>query len=213
MCVRAVGAGRANARRRSPLSAHLWAEPRKERFINLQQLIAQIEGARLTGDGSVEIAQVEYDSRMIKPGSLFFAVRGFKQDGYDYVLDAVGRGAVAVMGERAECDGVANHVQVPDIRSAMAHASAAFYGYPGRKIKACGVTGTNGKTTTCFMIRNMMLARNKTTGLICSLVYDTGKEKFTADRTTPESLDIQRLLFLMNATTVSTSSWKYPRTP
>jgi UDP-N-acetylmuramoyl-L-alanyl-D-glutamate--2,6-diaminopimelate ligase len=151
----------------------------------------------VTGDGAVEIVQVEYDSRMIKPGSLFFAVKGFKQDGYDYVKDAVERGAVAIMGERAECHGVANHVQVPDIRSAMATTAAAFYGYPGRHIKACGVTGTNGKTTTCFMIRNMMLARNKTTGLICSLVYDTGKEKFIAERTTPDSLDIQRLLFLM----------------
>ena len=101
------------------------------------------------------------------------------------------------MGERPSCDGVANHVQVPDMRQAMATAAATFYGYPGLRIKACGVTGTNGKTTTCFMIRNMMLARNKTTGLICSLVYDTGREKFTAERTTPESLDIQRLLFLM----------------
>ncbi len=83
------------------------------------------------------------------------------------------------------------------MRSAMATTAATFYGFPGQRIKACGVTGTNGKTTTCFMIRNMMLARNKTTGLICSLVYDTGREKFAAERTTPESLDIQRLLFLM----------------
>jgi UDP-N-acetylmuramoyl-L-alanyl-D-glutamate--2,6-diaminopimelate ligase len=75
--------------------------------------------------------------------------------------------------------------------------AAAFYGYPGRKIKSCGVTGTNGKTTTCHLIRNILQARNKSTGLISSQIYDTGRERFAAVRTTPESLDIQRLLFLM----------------
>ncbi|MEW5795129.1 MAG: UDP-N-acetylmuramoyl-L-alanyl-D-glutamate--2,6-diaminopimelate ligase [Candidatus Zixiibacteriota bacterium] len=168
-----------------------------EDAIKLAQLIADVPGAKLLGDEAVEIAQIEYDSRLIKAGSLFFAVKGFKRDGYDFVKDAQERGAVAVMGERESCSEIANHIQVPDLRQAMATTAAAFYGYPGMKIKACGVTGTNGKTTTCFMIWNMMLARNKTAGLICSLVYDTGKDKFVAERTTPESLDIQRLLFLM----------------
>jgi len=166
-------------------------------LIKLDQLIAGVDRARLTGDGSIEIAQVEYDSRLVKANSLFIAVKGFKQDGYDYVRQAKENGAVAVLGEREECSEIEHHVQVPEIRQAMATVAATFYGYPGLKIKACGVTGTNGKTTTCFMIRNILVARNKTTGLICSLVYDTGKDKFSAERTTPESLDVQRLLFLM----------------
>ena len=169
----------------------------KEGSITLGQLIAAVESAQLTGDGSIEIKHIEYDSRLVKPNSLFFAVRGLTYDGYDFVPQARANGAVAVMGERSRCDGIAHHIQVPDIRQAMAAVAATFYGYPGEKIKACGVTGTNGKTTTCFMIRNMMSARNKSTGLICSLVYDTGRETFKAERTTPESLDIQRLLFLM----------------
>lgn len=151
----------------------------------------------MTGNKEAEIANLEYDSRLIKPDSLFLAVKGFKEDGYSYVSDAVTRGAIAVMGERDECPEVKTHVTVPDIREAMAQVSARFYDFPGKKIKVCGVTGTNGKTTTCFMIRNILKARKKTTGLVTSQLYDTGKEQFAADRTTPESLDMQRLLLLM----------------
>jgi UDP-N-acetylmuramoyl-L-alanyl-D-glutamate--2,6-diaminopimelate ligase len=156
-----------------------------------------VDGAVITGDASLTIDNVEYDSRQVRPNGLFFAVKGLKVDGYAYVKQAKENGAVAVMGERERCDGIDTHVRVRDIRTAMATASAAFYGFPGRNLKACGVTGTNGKTTTCFMIANILRARNKTTGLITSLVYDTGKETFKAERTTPESLDMQRLLFLM----------------
>ena len=124
-------------------------------------------------------------------------MKGYQQDGYDFVAQARDNGAVAVMGERSRCDEIENHVQVPDIRKAMADLSASFYGYPGNQIKAVGVTGTNGKTSTCYLLRNILVARNKTTGLITSLVYDTGRERFKAERTTPESLDVQRLLYLM----------------
>jgi len=168
-----------------------------EGLITLEQLISAVEGARLSGDGTTPIKQLEYDSRLVKANSLFFAVKGFVKDGYDFVPEARANGAVAVMGERSRCDEVANHVQVPDVRRAMADVAAMFYGHPGMKIKACGVTGTNGKTSTCHMLKNILEARNKTTGLISSLTYDTGKESFKAGRTTPEALDVQRLLFLM----------------
>ncbi|MCB2229725.1 UDP-N-acetylmuramoyl-L-alanyl-D-glutamate--2,6-diaminopimelate ligase [bacterium] len=177
--------------------ADLPAELRGACTITLEQLIAPIEGAVITGDAAIEIENIEYDSRITKPGGLFFAVKGYKVDGYDFVPQAKENGAVAVMGEREGCDGIDVHVQVPDVRIAMAKVSAAFYGYPGHKIKTCGVTGTNGKTTTCFLIKNILEARTKRTGLITSLVYDTGKETFKAERTTPESLDMQRLFFLM----------------
>jgi len=128
---------------------------------------------------------------------LFIAIKGYKQDGYDFVSQAVEKGAVAVLGEREDCDLVKNHITVSNAREAMASVAAKFYGYPGLRIKACGVTGTNGKTTTCYLIKNILEARNKTTGLITSVIYDTGKEVFHAERTTPESLDVQRLLLLM----------------
>ncbi len=165
--------------------------------MKLYELVAEVEGAIITGNRDVEIENIEYDSRQISPGSLFMAIKGYKEDGYNYAEQARLNGAVAVMGEREACAGMANHVQVPDGRVAMAEVSARFYGYPGMRIKACGVTGTNGKTTVCNLIKKIMEARGKKVGLVTSLLYDTGSEQFTAYRTTPESLDMQRLLFLM----------------
>jgi UDP-N-acetylmuramoyl-L-alanyl-D-glutamate--2,6-diaminopimelate ligase len=165
--------------------------------LTLAELISGIDGAILSGDGGIEIAQIEYDSRLVRAGALFFAVKGYRLDGYDYVDQARANGAVAVLGERVSCAGIANHVQASDIRSAMAEVSARFYGFPGTNLKAVGVTGTNGKTTTCFLIKRILDAARKQAGLVTSLVYDTGTEKFEAERTTPESLDMQRLLYLM----------------
>lgn len=133
---------------------------------------------------------------MIKPDYAFVAIRGFKIDGNDYIGDAIERGARAIITDREqEC--TVPMVVVPDARSALADVAARFYSYEKNNIKICGVTGTNGKTTTCFLLRNLMLARSKRTGLICSLVYDTTKEQIAAARTTPESLDIHRLLYIM----------------
>ncbi len=165
--------------------------------MKLHELVAEVEGAIITGNGEIDIENLEYDSRQIRPGSLFMAVKGFKEDGYTYVPQALENGAVAVMGERDGAEGVAIHVKVPDIRKAMADVSARFYGYPGMRLKVCGVTGTNGKTTTCNLIKKILEARGKKVGLVTSLLYDTGEEQFVAYRTTPESLDMQRLLFLM----------------
>jgi UDP-N-acetylmuramoyl-L-alanyl-D-glutamate--2,6-diaminopimelate ligase len=165
--------------------------------MKLHDLIHGLDGALLSGNGNLEIENIEYDSRQIRPNSLFFAIKGYKTDGYDFVEDARSRGAIAVMGERASAKGVDTHVQVSDIRKAMSDTAARFYNYPGLRLKVCGVTGTNGKTTTCNLIKGILEARNKRVGLVTSLLYDTGLEKFKADRTTPESLDLQRLLFLM----------------
>lgn len=161
-------------------------------------MIKSLPNATISGNANLEIKNLEYDSRLIRPDSLFFAVKGFSKDGYDFVAKAVEKGAIAVMGERENCEGTDTYVHVNNIREAMATSAAEFYGYPGLKIKACGVTGTNGKTTTCFLIKNILEESGKKVGLITSLLYDTGKESFDAERTTPESLDIQRMLYLMN---------------
>ncbi len=165
--------------------------------MKLSDLIHGLEGAVLSGNGDLEIENIEYDSRQVRENSLFFAVKGYKTDGYDFVEDATSKGAVAVMGERDGHKGISTHIKVADIRQAMSDTSARFYNYPGLRLKVCGVTGTNGKTTTCNLVKKILEARNKRVGLITSLLYDTGREKFKADRTTPESLDLQRLLFLM----------------
>jgi UDP-N-acetylmuramoyl-L-alanyl-D-glutamate--2,6-diaminopimelate ligase len=168
------------------------------RAITLGELIQKLPHAESTGRTDIEIETIEYDSRLVRKNALFFAVKGFAHDGYDFVEEAKANGAVAVIGEREGCEAIENHVRVPDIRQAMADISARFYGYPGHKLKVCGITGTNGKTTVCHLIKQIFEKRNKTTGLVTSVVYDTGKETFPAERTTPESLDLQRLLFLMN---------------
>ncbi len=160
-------------------------------------MIQKLDAADVTGETDIDIEQVEYDSRLIKERALFVAIKGYQQDGFDFVPQAVEDGAVAVIGERDSCEENVTYIRVDNARKALADVAAAFYGYPGLKLKACGITGTNGKTTTAMLLKNILEARNKTTGLISSVVYDTGQERFDAVRTTPESLDIQRLLFLM----------------
>ncbi len=152
----------------------------------------------MTGETDIDIQSIEYDSRQVKPQALFVAIKGFKSDGYDFVEKARENGAVAVMGERASCPQIDNHIQVKNIRQAMAYVSARFYGFPGNKLTVFGVTGTNGKTTTCFLIKEILEASGIKTGLLTSTVYDTGSEIFKAARTTPESVDLQRLLFLID---------------
>jgi len=150
-----------------------------------------------TGNPDIEIKQIEYDSRLVGKDCLFVAVKGFKSDGYDFVEEARKRGAVAVIGERKKCEAIENHVRVKNVRQAMADIAAKFYDYPGMGIKTYGVTGTNGKTTVSFLLKNILKAKGKSSGMVTSIVYDTGREEFVAERTTPEALDLQRLLYLM----------------
>ncbi len=131
---------------------------------------------------------------------MFVAIPGFKEDGSVYAPDAVSRGAIAVVSQRANEAGLDTiWVRTSDTRKALSDLAAKFYGYPGKAIKVCGVTGTNGKTTSSFMLRRILQGSGKKVGLISSLIYDTCGDTFPAERTTPESLDIQRLLFLMRA--------------
>ncbi len=148
------------------------------------------------GDDEVEIRGLEYHSKMIKPDSLFVAITGFAQDGNNWIDEAVSRGAVAVLTEKQSSRSVPQII-VKDARAALADLAAKFYAYSGAGIEIYAVTGTNGKTTSCFLIRNILQAAGKTTGLITSLVYDTGRDQIPAGRTTPESLDVYRLLYMM----------------
>lgn len=139
-----------------------------------------------------------YDSRRVKPGFVFFAIKGFAQDGHDYVVDAVRRGAVGVVVEKAVevPDGVLL-VRVPDTRLALAVAAARFYGCPGHRLRLVGVTGTNGKTTTTHLISALYQARGEKVGLIGTLYAKIGDIIMPGERTTPESLDLQALLYQM----------------
>lgn len=140
-------------------------------------------------------AGLAYDSRRVEPGFVFFAIPGFRQDGHEYVGDAVQRGAIAVVVEKeVKKPAGVSVVRVRDSRRALALAAARFYGHPGQRLRMVGVTGTNGKTTTTHLISAIYRARGEKVGLIGTLYARIGDVVVPEERTTPESLDLQELL-------------------
>ena len=142
-------------------------------------------GARL------EITGLAYDNRTVRDGTLFFCVPGFTRDGHDFASDAIARGAVALVVERPLHLGVPE-VLVPSVRTAMAPAAAAFYGDPTDRLQTIGVTGTNGKTTTAFLIHALLEADGRQTGLLGTVKSVIGGAERPVERTTPEAIDLQR---------------------
>ncbi len=139
----------------------------------------------------VEITALAYDSRLAAPGTLFFCVPGFEQDGHDYAADAVARGASALVVERALGLGVPEAV-VPSSRAAMAGAAARFYGDPTASLQVVGVTGTNGKTTSAFLVRELLEAAGRQTALLGTVKAVIGGADRPVQRTTAEAIDLQR---------------------
>ncbi len=155
-----------------------------------------VEGSKLIGNGGIDITGIEYDSRRIKPGMLFFAVSGFKKNGLEFIGDAIKNGAVAVVVDSGiELD--FPHIIVPSVRKAMADIAAAFYGQPGDNMIFIGVTGTNGKSSSVYLIQEILKAAGKKVGAINSLAYDTVQNKYKAERTTPEAPDLQKYFYEM----------------
>jgi UDP-N-acetylmuramoyl-L-alanyl-D-glutamate--2,6-diaminopimelate ligase len=142
------------------------------------------------GPGGVEVTGLAFDNRQVSPGTLFFCVPGFTRDGHDFASDAVARGAVALVVERPVGAGVPE-VRVPDVREAMAHAAARFHGDPTSRLKIVGITGTNGKTTSAFLVREILEAAGIRTGLLGTVKSVVGGEERAVERTTPEAIDLQ----------------------
>jgi UDP-N-acetylmuramoyl-L-alanyl-D-glutamate--2,6-diaminopimelate ligase len=143
------------------------------------------------GAREVEITDLAYDNRAVTPGTLFFCVPGFTRDGHDFAEDAVSRGAAALVVER-RLDLAVPQVQVPAVRAAMAPAAAAFYGRPTERLQVAGVTGTNGKTTTAYLVRGLLEASGRQTGLLGTVTSVIGGRERPVERTTPEAIDLQR---------------------
>ncbi len=146
--------------------------------------------------GPVEITGLAYDSRSVRPGDLFFCVGGFRSDGHDFAVQAVQRGAAALVVERPLRLG-APEVLVDSARAAMAPLAARFYGYPARELRVVGVTGTNGKTTTTYMVRALLEASGEQCGLLGTVKSVVGARERPVQRTTPESIDLQAELRAM----------------
>jgi len=149
---------------------------------------------------ALEVLGVAHDSRRVKPGWVFVAIRGEQRDGADFVDDALARGAVAIVAERPlKLSRTVPLFVVPDARRALAALASHFYGRPSRRLKVIGVTGTNGKTTTTFMLRSIVEAAGHRCGLMGTIMYDTGRRVLPASITTPESVDVQEFLAEMVA--------------
>jgi UDP-N-acetylmuramoyl-L-alanyl-D-glutamate--2,6-diaminopimelate ligase len=139
----------------------------------------------------VEVSGLAYDNRAVTPGALYFSVPGFTRDGHDFAPDAVARGAAALVVQRPLGLGVPE-VLVEDVRRAMAPAAARFYGDPTADLQVAGVTGTNGKTTTAFLVRALLEAGGRQTGLLGTVTSVIGGIEHPVQRTTPEAIDLQR---------------------
>jgi len=150
-----------------------------------------LPGAAPAGARGLQISTLAYDNRLVQPGTLFFCVPGFTRDGHDFAPDAVARGAVALVVERPLVLNVPQ-ILVESVRAAMAPAAAALYGDPTSRLQTVGVTGTNGKTTSAFLVRALLEAGGRSTGLLGTVKSVIGGVEHDVERTTPEAIDLQR---------------------
>ena len=166
--------------------------------MELSQVLARIEGLVLRGELTTNVTSIEYDSRKVKAGSMFVAIKGFKTDGHEYVANAVASGAtvIAVQEGMYDVESIPENIAVvitEDTRNLLALAACNFYNHPSREFKLVGVTGTKGKTTTTYMIKSILEKSGKKVGLVGTIANFIGDREIPAERTTPESVDLQRL--------------------
>ena len=159
--------------------------------MQLDALIAALAPSDVVGREPLEIADLAYDARTAAPGSLFFCVPGGRADGHDFAADAVERGAIALVVERP-LELAVPQLVVPDARVAMAVAADTFFGEPTRELEVAAVTGTNGKTTTAYLLHAVLTAAGRRPGLLGTVEARVGGEPRPVVRTTPEAIDLQR---------------------
>ena len=172
--------------------------------MELKKILVGLEGLKAKGNLDLDITGLESNSKNIKEGYMFIAIKGYSVDGHDYINNAIEAGAKVVMVQEG-CD--LKKIKLPadvtiimakDTREALAICSCNFYGNPSRKFKLIGVTGTKGKTTTTYMIKTLLEAQGKKVGLIGTIENYIGEDSLgESDRTTPESIDLQRMFAQM----------------
>jgi UDP-N-acetylmuramoyl-L-alanyl-D-glutamate--2,6-diaminopimelate ligase len=159
--------------------------------MKLNELLRGLDGLEMGPEVGAEVTSLAYDSRRVQRGSLFFAIQGEKADGHQFVPQALERGAVAVVSERQPPPGLAPRwVRVPKIRRALSAAGRVFFGQPDLHLKLVGITGTNGKTTTAFLVDSILRAAEIHAGLFGTIEYRVGGCVLPALNTTPESVDL-----------------------
>lgn len=161
--------------------------------MRLADILKDVRVKKIYGDKAVEISDISIASGKVRNGSLFAAIKGFKLDGHDFARDAVENGAVAVISQK-KLDLVRGIIQiiVEDTRAALPLISANFFGDPSKSLKIIGITGTNGKTTTCYLINSILKSAGLKTSMISTFRSYIDEKEVYMNRTTPESLDLQR---------------------
>jgi UDP-N-acetylmuramoyl-L-alanyl-D-glutamate--2,6-diaminopimelate ligase len=159
--------------------------------MDIERVIAALAPVDVLGRAPVEIADLAYDARAAGPGSLFFCVPGTRADGHDFAAEAVANGAAALVVERP-LELAVPQLLVEDARAAMAAAADEFFERPTEQLQVAGVTGTNGKTTTAFLLYSILAAAGRRPGLLGTIESRVGGERRPAVRTTPEAIDLQR---------------------
>ena len=172
--------------------------------MELKQLLIGLEGLKARGNLDIDIKNIACNSSKVEKGDLFVAIKGFENDGHDFINEAIKNGAVAILIEEG-CDLKSFKVQkdtvvimAKDTRKALAIVSCNYYNNPSKKFKLIGITGTKGKTTTSYMIKEILEKAGKKVGLIGTLeTVINGKKIKENDRTTPESLELQQIFSKM----------------
>lgn len=166
---------------------------------DLKELFQEIPLLNSLPEKDVPIVGIRIDSRNVKPGDLYLAIKGTRVDGHEFISDAISRGAAVVVGSRLARDYAVPYLKVADTREVLAHLAAAWYGFPARQLVVIGVTGTDGKTTTVNLIHHILIDAGLDAGLISTVnavigdrILDTGFHV-----TTPEAMDVQRYLIEM----------------
>ena len=163
--------------------------------MKLGELLRDIPVTAMTADPETAIGDIRYDSRAVEPGDLFVAVEGFQSDGHRFIPKAAEAGAAAVLCQRPPEGTEIPYILTPDSRRALALVSAAYFGHPADKLKMIGVTGTNGKTTSTTLIKQILeKAAGAKVGLIGTIANYIGADEIPTERTTPESYELQKLL-------------------
>jgi len=160
--------------------------------MDLERVIAALAPTDVVGRAPAEVRDLAFDVRTVRPGALVFCVPGSRADGHDFAAEAVDRGAVALVVERPVEPAVPQLV-VPSSRAAMAVVADEFFGRPTDELEVVGVTGTNGKTTTVFLLHSILAAAGRRPGMVGTIEARVGGEARKLERTTPEAIDLQRL--------------------
>ena len=173
--------------------------------MKLSTILRDLDTTALDGSGAVDVTGVTCDSRQVRPGFLFVAIPGHACDGWTFIPDALGRGARTVIAEAGaetfrrfvrgrDIPATVSFLQVPDSKAALATVAATFHGHPSRSLTTVGITGTNGKTTTAYLVRDVLRAAGKAPGMLTTVTYEVGARSIPAVRTTPDAPTLQAAL-------------------